>query len=357
MDKIDFKSDYTRGAHPKVLERLVQTNMESTPGYGADGYCFKAAEKILQECGCETGKVIFLSGGTQTNKLMVDAMLSQVEGVMCTPEAHINVHEAGAIEATGHKVLTIESVDGKLDAEAVDKYMTQFYADDTWPHMVIPGMVYISQPTELGTLYSLIELKRLREVCDKWKLKLYADGARLVYGLASPANNVSLKDMAEIFDSFYIGGTKAGLLFGEAVVIPRPEFFPHIFTLVKRHGSMLAKGRLLGLQFDTMFTDDLYKEMGQNAIAAAISIRKAFVDKGWSPLSESYTNQQIFYLPNSAVEWLASVADFEIWGTPGKDVTAVRFVTDWATTDGDVKALLDALKVSGSESLGMVEPA
>ena len=211
---VDFKSDYTRGAHPKVIERLVQTNLYSTPGYGEDEFCASASKLILEECGLPEGAVYFLVGGTQTNRLMVDALISQVQGVICTPEAHINVHEAGAIEATGHKVLPIPSTQGKLSADTLDKYMSNFYADATWPHMVIPGMVYISQPTELGTLYSLAELQRLREVCDKWHLKLYVDGARLIYGLASPYNDVSLRDMGAIFDAFYIGGTKAGLLFG-----------------------------------------------------------------------------------------------------------------------------------------------
>lgn len=343
MNKIDFKSDYTRGAHPKVMERIALTNMESTSGYGADDYCLKAAERILKECGCEKGKVVFLVGGTQTNQLMVDAMLSQVEGVICTREAHINVHEAGAIEASGHKVLTIESHEGKLNAATLDNYMTGFYADETWPHMVIPGMVYISQPTELGTLYSHEELTRLREVCDKWKLKLYADGARLVYGLASPANDAGLKEMAEILDAFYIGGTKAGLLFGEAVVIPQAEKFPHLFTLAKRHGAVLAKGRLLGIQFDTMFSESLYKGIGRNAIESALRIRDAFMAKGWMPYSNSFTNQQIFYIPNNAVEKLSNIAEFEIWGTPGENETAVRFVTDWATTKEDTDTFLKEL--------------
>lgn len=320
------------------------SNLESTPGYGEDEYCREAADLILKECDCEEGEVFFLVGGTQTNQLMTDAMLSQVQGVIATEEAHINVHEAGAIEATGHKVLTLPSADGKLRPEDVDKYMSQFYADGTWPHMVIPGMVYISQPTELGTLYSLAELKALREVCDRWNLKLYADGARLIYGLQSPANDVTLKDMAKLFDAFYIGGTKTGLLFGEVVVIPRPNTCPHLFTLIKRHGALLAKGRLLGVQFKAMFSDGLYKEIGRNAIEKSMRIREAFLSKGLRPFSESYTNQQIFYLPNSAIEALSSHASFEVWGAPGKEETAVRFVTSWATSDEEVAALLKLIE-------------
>lgn len=343
QEMIDFKSDYTRGAHPDILDRLVKTNFESTPGYADDEYCREAANLILTECGCEGGAVFFLVGGTQTNQLVVDAMLTQVQGVLAPQEAHINVHEAGAIEATGHKVITLPSHDGKLKAEDVEKFMSEFYADDTWPHMVIPGMVYISQPTELGTLYSLDELKALKAVCERWKLKLYADGARLVHGLQSPANDVSLADMSRIFDAFYIGGTKAGLLFGEALVIPRPEGLPHLFTLIKRHGALLAKGRLLGVQFQAMFSNGLYKDIGKTTIEKALAIREAFLSKGWRPFSESYTNQQIFYLPNSVVEALSEHVLFEIWGKPGKAETPVRFVTGWATTDHDVSSLLDLI--------------
>lgn len=343
QEMIDFKSDYTRGAHPDILQNLVKTNYESTPGYGADKYCREAADLILAECGCEGGEVFFLVGGTQTNQLVVDAMLTRVQGVLAPEEAHINVHEAGAIEATGHKVITLPSHDGKLDAEDVDKYMSEFYADETWSHMVIPGMVYISQPTEVGTLYSRDELKALKEVCARWNLKLYADGARLVYGLASPANDVSLADMASIFDAFYVGGTKAGLLFGEALVIPRPQELPHLFTLIKRHGALLAKGRLLGVQFEAMFSNGLYKEIGRNAIEKGLAIRDAFLLKGWRPFSGSYTNQQIFYLPNSVVEALSKHVLFEIWGKPGKEETAVRFVTSWATSDDDVSRFLEII--------------
>lgn len=267
-------------------------------------------------------------------------MISQVYGVICAQQAHINVHEAGAIEATGHKVLPLPANEGKLSADILDEYMSDFYADATWPHMVIPGMVYISQPTELGTLYTLEELKRLRNVCDKWTLRLYADGARLIYGLASPCNDVSLPDMGKIFDAFYIGGTKAGLLFGEAVVIPHPQEFPHLFTLIKRHGALLAKGRLSGIQFATLFSDNLYKEIGTNATTAALRIRETFIAKGWQPYSNSYTNQQIFYLPNKVIEYLSEKALFEIFGTPGETVTPVRFTTDWATTPEEVDMLL-----------------
>lgn len=341
---IDFKSDYTRGAHPEILEQLVRTNYESTPGYGQDEYCRIATDLILTECDCQEGAVFFLAGGTQTNQLIVDAMLTQVEGVIAAQEAHINVHEAGAIEATGHKVIAIPSHDGKLKSEDVEKFMSEFYADDTWPHMVIPGMVYISQPTELGTMYSLNELKPLKEVCDKWKLKLYADGARLVYGLGSPANDVSLRDMTKIFDAFYIGGTKAGLLFGEAVIIPRPQKFPNLFTLIKRHGALFAKGRLLGVQFKAMFSNGLYKEIGRNAIEKALAIREAFLLKGWKPFSQSHTNQQIFYLPNSIITALSEHVLFEVWGTPGESETAVRFVTSWATTEEDVSTLINLIQ-------------
>lgn len=257
-----FDSDYMEGAHPLILEAFVRTNMEKTAGYGTDEYCASAREKILAACGLTSGEVHFLVGGTQTNATVIKALLRPYEGVIAATTGHIALHEAGAIEASGHKVLTIPALDGKISAEAVDEYIKAFRADEAWDHMVWPGMVYISQPTEYGTLYTLAELEALSAVCRKWEIPLFVDGARLGYALASPATDVTLKDLARLCDVFYIGGTKCGAMFGEAVVIPRKGLIPHFFTTIKQQGALLAKGRMLGVQFDTLFTDDLYLYIG-----------------------------------------------------------------------------------------------
>lgn len=341
---IKFDNDYTRGAHPKILEALVKSNLVQTSGYGEDPYCKSAKDIILQECGIPEGEVFFLVGGTQTNAVMIDAMLHPTQGVIAAASAHINVHESGAIEASGHKVITIDSEDGKISAEAINGYMSRFYDDPSWPHMVIPGMVYISQSTELGTIYSLAELEEISRVCRKWKLRLYLDGARLIYALQAQGNDVTLKDIARLTDAFYIGGTKAGTLFGEALVISRPEDYPHMFTLIKQHGALLAKGRLLGIQFLQLFSDGLYKKIGRNAIEMAMPIRDALMAKGWKALSQSYTNQQIFEIPDDVLEKLGEEVSFDVWGRVSDNTTAVRFTTDWATSREEVGRLLNLLQ-------------
>lgn len=340
---IHFDSDYMEGAHPEVMRRLVETNLEQTSGYGSDNYTRCAKELIRQACGCPEAGVHFLVGGTQTNATVIDGLLRHHEGVLATETAHINVHESGAIEATGHKVITLPSHDGKLDAGEVEKYITDFYRDETYEHMVAPGMVYISHPTELGTLYTFDELKALSQVCRKANIPLYMDGARLGYGLAAESADVKLKDIAHLCDVFYIGGTKVGALFGEAVVAPDANRLPHFFPLVKQHGALLAKGRLLGIQFEALFTDGLYERIGAHAVRLALKLKKAFLEKGYRLPIDSPTNQQFVCLPNKEIDRLSAYATFELWGPRGETETIVRFVTSWATREEDVDAFIQQL--------------
>lgn len=338
---LNFDSDYTRGAHPEVMRRLTETNLEATVGYGLDPYCIKAASLIRKACGLpEEALVSFLIGGTQTNTTVIDALLRHCQGVVAAESAHINVHESGAIEATGHKVLALPTSDGKLTARQIDEYVGSFYADDTWEHMVQPGMVYITHPTELGTLYTLAELEAISEVCRRRGLPLYLDGARLAYALGSAGTDVRLPDIARLCDAFYIGGTKAGALMGEAVVCSDSRLLPRFFSLVKQHGALLAKGRLLGLQFEALFTDGLYERIGRNADRMAARLAEGFTSRGYRLLLPSPTNQQFPILPNALIAALRPEVGFEYWGAPGAEESAVRFVTDWSTTEADIDALM-----------------
>ena len=271
--RISFSCDYMEGAHPTILQRLIETNFAQMPGYGADDYCESAREKIRAACGAPNAEVHFLVGGTQTNATVIDALLRSYQGVVAADTGHISVHEAGAIEFGGHKVLTLPHRNGKISAEQIASLLCVYEKDVNHDHTVMPGMVYLSQPTEYGTLYSREELSAISALCREKHLPLYVDGARLAYALACPENDVTLKDMAELCDIFYIGGTKCGALLGEAVVIPQPGLIPHFFTIIKQHGALLAKGRLLGLQFDTLFTDGLYQRIGEAALRAAEDIR------------------------------------------------------------------------------------
>lgn len=338
-----FDTDYMEGAHPEVMRRLLETNLEQTVGYGSDPYTQYAKERIRQACGAPEAGVHFLVGGTQTNSTVIDGLLRQHEGVIAAETAHINVHESGAIEATGHKVLTLPQHNGKLEAEEVEKYITDFYRDETYEHMVAPGMVYISHPTELGTLYNLDELEKLSAVCRRVNIPLYMDGARLGYGLAAENTDVTLTDIARLCDVFYIGGTKVGALFGEAVVAPDPNRLPHFFPLIKQHGALLAKGRLLGIQFETLFTDNLYERMGKHAVHLALKLKEAFKSKGYKLQLDSPTNQQFVCLPNETIDRLLQHATFELWGPRGEKETVVRFVTSWATREEDVDAFIRLL--------------
>lgn len=336
---LHFDSDYMRGCCPEILARFAATNMEQTVGYGADAYTSHAKQLILEACGLVGGVVYLLVGGTQTNATVIDGALHRTRGVLCAEQGHINVHEAGAIEASGHKVIALPSADGKLSAKQVGDYLRDFYSDETYEHMVAPGMVYISQPTEFGLLYSLAELEALSCTCHEHGALLYVDGARLGYALGSEDNDVTLKDLARLADVFYIGGTKVGAMFGEAVVVPRPEILPHFFTLIKQHGALLAKGRLLGIQFETLFTDGLYERLGRHATAMAKRLCEVFAAHGYRPHTPSPTNQQFFKLPNALIDYLLPHATFEYWGPRGRERSLVRFVTDWGTSTTELAEL------------------
>lgn len=340
---ISFENDYSTGAHPRVLEALAATNLEPAPGYGTDRFCASAAERIRAACADDTADVFFLVGGTQTNAVVISSLLAGYEGVIAADTGHIAVHEAGAIEATGHKVIALPEHDGKLQAADVEAYLEGFYADANYEHMVFPGMVFIAHPSELGTLYSLAELEELSALCRRYEIPLYLDGARLSYGLAAPESDVTLPDIARLTDAFYIGGTKCGALCGEAVVFPRGGMPKHFLTHVKQHGALLAKGRLLGVQFDTLFTDGLYGEVGRTAIDAAAELRRILSEAGCTFFRESPTNQQFVILENSQMEALAERVRFSFWERVDDTHTAIRFVTSWSTTAEDLAFLETAL--------------
>ncbi len=336
---LNFESDYTVGAHEVLLNRLLETNMEQLSGYGADKYCESAKEKIKAACGCPHADVHLLVGGTQTNQLVISAVLGDCEGVVCAETGHIEVHEAGAIEYTGHKVLALPGREGKLEANTVRGYLEGFYADETHSHMVYPAMVYISHPTEYGTLYTKDELTALSQVCREYKLPLYLDGARLGYGLVSDGTDVALSDIASLCDAFYIGGTKVGALCGEAVVFSGMDAPKYFFTAIKQHGALLAKGRLLGVQFDALFTDDLYFKISRHAIEMANKLRGIFKEKGYRFLMETVTNQIFVILENSEMKRIREQVKINVWEPVDEAHTAVRFATSWATRDEDIEAL------------------
>lgn len=340
---IHFDSDYMAGAHPEILDALVKSNMEHTAGYGNDPYTAEARDLVRSAVGQPNAQVMFLVGGTQTNATVIDGILARHEGVVAADSGHIAVHESGAIEASGHKVLTLPHHAGKLRAEVVDKFIDDFYADETYPHMVAPGMVYISQPTEYGTIYSLNELESLGEVCRKHSIPLYIDGARLGYGLKAEGADFTLKDIARIADVFYIGGTKVGTLFGEAVVVRNEALLKNFFPLIKQHGALLAKGRLLGIQFGTLFRDGLYERIGAHAVTLALRIREAFRKAGYEVVIESPTNQQFFRLPNKVIDRLRKDVSFDYWGPRGESESIVRFVTSWATQEEDIDKLISLI--------------
>lgn len=340
---LSFVNDYSEGAHPAILEALVRTNLQQEPGYGSDSFCASARERIRAACGDSEADVFFLSGGTQTNQVVIDTMLASYEGVIACETGHVNAHEAGAIEFTGHKVLALPQHEGKLDAGELDAYVRGFYEDDSHDHMVFPGMVYISHPTEYGTLYTHSELEAIHEVCQRWSLPLFLDGARLGYGLVTPGTDVTLPDVARLTDAFYIGGTKIGALIGEAVVFPRGGMPAHFMTMVKQHGALLAKGRLLGIQFDVLFTDDLYLRIARNAIERAETLREALRERGYRFLVESHTNQVLVVLDDEQKARLERQVAMCYWERVDETHTAMRFATSWATLPEDVDALISLL--------------
>ena len=340
---LSFESDYTEGAHEAILHRLMETNLEQTPGYGLDKYSESAKYRIREAFGIPDAKVFFLVGGTQTNSTVIASMLHDYQGVVAVETGHIGVHESGAVEFTGHKVLTLPHHDGKMTAEDLKAYLEAFYADGTYEHMVIPGMVYISFPTEFGTIYSKTELTALYRVCKDYSLPLFVDGARLGYGLMSEANDIDPKELPELCDVFYVGGTKVGALFGEAVVFTGGNAPAHFFTTIKQHGALMAKGRLLGLQFDTLFTDGLYFRIAAHADRIAALLKGIFLEKGYKIYIDSPTNQQFFVMSRQKAKELHGKVRFEDWCPVDEDNIAVRFVTSWATTEENVLTLKEII--------------
>lgn len=340
---IQFQCDYNEGAHPRILERLIQTNLEQTVGYGEDHYC-EAARKVIRDvCGRDDADIHFLVGGTQANATVISSVLKPYQGVVCAHTGHINVHETGAIEHGGHKVLAIPSENGKLAAKDLLRYIKEHYSEDGPEHTVQPGMVYISFSTETGTIYTKEELESIRNICSGYGLPLFIDGARLGYGLASEGCDVTLKDIAGLADVFYIGGTKQGALFGEAVVITDDFIKKDFRYCIKQNGGMLAKGRLLGIQFLTLFEDGLYFRLSEHAVSLALKLRDAFKAKDYPFIAESPSNQQFPILPDEVLERLGKDFLFSIWHKTDENHTAVRFCTSWATDPDAVDKLLEAI--------------
>ena len=336
---IHLESDYNNGAHEAVLRHLVDTNGECTQSYGDDCFSQQARQLIREACEAPEAQVWFLAGGTQTNATIIDCTLQPYEGVLCAETAHINVHEAGAVEFTGHKVMALPAHDGKLDVAELRAWLTDWFADETAEHMVRPGMVYITFPTELGTLYSAGELTALHDVCREYGLLLYVDGARLSYGLAASAD-VTLPLLARTADVFYIGGTKCGALCGEAVVFPKGDAPAHMLSRIKQHGALLAKSRVVGVQFEALFTNKLYLEVGRQAVSLAMRLRRLFVGRmGYQPYIDSPTNQQFFVIPNEDLQSLRQHIGFEVWCPFDDSHTVCRFVTSWATTEEELNDL------------------
>ncbi len=336
---IRFECDYGEGCHPAILERLAETNLEQTPGYGEDIYCQRAAKRIKEQAKCPLAEVHFLVGGTQANLIVIASILRPHQGVIAAQSGHINVHETGAIEATGHKVLTLDSEDGKISARQIQDLYDAHWQDTSHEHMVQPGMVYISQSTENGTVYTKAELEELSALCRKLGLPLFMDGARLGYGLA--ASDLTLEDVARLCDVFYIGGTKVGALFGEAVVITQPALAADFRYAVKQRGAMLAKGRLLGIQFDVLLSEDRYWEISRQAVEQALRIKAAFAAKGCAFRYDSPSNQQFPILTQKQLEQLGEKYVYSFIEKMADGRSVVRFCTSWATREEDVRSLID----------------
>ena len=340
---LHFENDYTQGACQEILDAIVKTNFENLSGYGADKYCESAKAKIRKACEVENVDVYFLVGGTQTNTVVINSMLQSYEGVIAAETGHISVHEAGAIELTGHKVLTLPHHNGKINVNEVKGYLQTFYADKNHEHMVFPGMVYISHPTEYGTLYTKNELTEISEICKKYKIPLFLDGARLAYGLMAKDTDVILPDIARLCDVFYFGGTKVGALLGEAVIFTKNNTPKNFVTRIKQHGALLAKRGLFGVQFDTLFSDDLYKRIGKHAIDLAEKLKNILHEKNYRFYLESPTNQQFIIIENIKMEELAKNVSFSFWEKYDENHTVIRFATSWATTEKDLNELVKLL--------------
>lgn len=337
---IRFNSDYTEGCHPAILERLAETNMEQTAGYGEDEYCTKAAAMIREACKAPQAEVHFLVGGTQTNVTVISAALKHYQGVLTATSGHINVHETGALEACGHKCLALETMDGKLTADQIAEYVDAHFADESFEHMVQPKMVYLSNPTEIGTIYKKAELEEIYRVCRERNLYLFLDGARLGYGLACRENDLTLPDIAALTDVFYIGGTKVGALFGEAVVITNDALKTDFRYNIKQRGGMLAKGRLLGIQFMTLFEENRYFEISAHAARLAEKLKDELTKMGVIFLVESPSNQQFPILPDEALRKLKEKYSYAYQARIDESHSAVRFCTSWATKEENVDQLL-----------------
>ena len=340
---IYFNSDYLEGAHPALMAKLNETNMVQTVGYGEDEYCAAARVKIQNACQAPEADVHFLVGGTQTNTTVIAAVLRPWQGVLCAVSGHINCHEAGAIESTGHKVITLPTTNGKITAQQVQEYVEWHRNDESTEHIVQPGMVYISYPTEGGTLYSKAELTELYDVCRRYGLPLFIDGARLGYGVMADGADLTLPEIAHLCDVFYIGGTKVGALFGEAAVFTKHNMPRYFSTIAKQHGALLAKGRLMGLQFDVLFTDGLYTEISKNAIETAAVLKKGLAEKGYQFFMDSPTNQIFVVFPNAQLEALEGKAKFGFWEKYDDTHTVMRIATSWATRMEEVRQLLALL--------------
>ena len=336
---LSFLSDYTEGAHPEVLQHLMERNLVTLPGYGFDEDTDEAKRKIMAACGRDDLQIWFLTGGTQTNMFAISTMLRSCEGVIAANTGHVCGHEAGAIEYSGHKVLTVPNVEGKVTVENLDNWMKSFYADESNEHTVQPGMVYISHPTEYGTLYSKAELTALSQACHKYGLPLYLDGARMGYGLMSPATDVTLNDICELTDLFYIGGTKVGALCGEALIFTKQNMPRNFLALVKQRGGLLAKMRVVSQQFDALFTNDLYFRLSRHAIDMAMMLKEMVLRKGYKLHMDSYTNQQFVIVSRQKLEELRENVRFNIWEWLDEDTAAIRFATSWATTKESIEEL------------------
>ena len=336
---ISFECDYNNGAHPLVLDNLIKHNNAKPTPYGFDEYSERAKERIREACGMPDAQIFFLTGGTQTNATTIDSMLYQYEGVICVGSGHINVHEAGAVEFTEHKIITIPDTDGKMEAKVLDKYMDDFMHDGNRDHAVHPGLVYITFPTELGTLYTAQELDDIYNTCKRYNLPLYIDGARLGYGLMAEGSDITLPYLARHCDVFYIGGTKIGALCGEAVVFTNRQAHKHFFSIQKQHGAVIAKGALIGLQFEALFTDNLYFKLSRHAIDMALRMKQIFREKGYQFYIDSPTNQQFILLNHEQVDRLSQHIQFTHFGQADKSHTICRFVTRWATTEEEINEL------------------
>lgn len=341
---LNFASDYTEGCHPEVLRRLCETNMEQLSGYGTDKYSEAAKEKIRTELSMPDAEVFFLTGGTQTNQVVIDSALESYEGVIAAETGHVAVHEAGAIELSGHKVLTLPAHEGKLSAAELKDFIDSFYGDLNHEHMVFPGMVYISYPTEYGTIYKRRELKEIYDICNSYKIPLFIDGARLGYGLECPEADMGMSDIAGLCDILYIGGTKVGALSGEAVVFPKGNAPKHFVTMIKQHGALIAKGRLHGVQFDTLFTDGLYLKISRNAVDRAMELKEMLLKLGYRLYIDSPTNQQFVIIENEKLPALSRKVIYGYMEAYDRTHTVVRFCTSWATTKEQINSLGEVLK-------------